>query len=93
MQSESTIGAYDIFIGIFNVIIRSTSSVLISTTWIGHYTNSNVVACLNWKLSFDDKESFMGAVGGSLRFNNPHSGYSNTHQQVGTQERSEDINF
>ena len=35
----------------------------------------------------------MGAVGESLLFNNPHSGDSNTHQQVGTQERSEDINF
>ena len=40
-------------------------------------------------MSFDDKESFMEAAG-SLRFNNPQSD-SNTHQQVGTQERSEDI--
>jgi hypothetical protein len=48
------------------------------------------------KLSFDDKESFMEAVG-SLRFNNPPSDPSpnTTHpsQQVpvGTQEESEDI--
>ena len=42
-------------------------------------------------LSFDDKESFMEAAG-SLRFNNSQSD-PNTHQQVGTQERSEDISF
>jgi len=41
------------------------------------------------KLSFDDKDSFIEAVG-SLRFNNPQSD-SNTNQQVGTQERNEDI--
>jgi hypothetical protein len=39
-------------------------------------------------LSFYDKESFMEAAG-SLRFNNPRS--PNTHQRVGTQERSEDL--
>ena len=43
------------------------------------------------RMSFDDKESFMEAAG-SLRFNNPQSDL-NTHQQVGTQERSEDIGF
>ena len=45
------------------------------------------------RLSFDDNESFMEAAG-SLRFNNPQSANdSNTHHQVGTQERSEDIGF
>ena len=39
-------------------------------------------------LSFDDKESFMEAAG-SLRFNNAQID-PNTHQLVGTQERSED---
>jgi hypothetical protein len=39
-------------------------------------------------LSFDDKESFVEAAG-SLHFNNPQSD-PNTHQRVGTQERSED---
>ena len=45
------------------------------------------------RMSFDDKKSFMEAVG-SLRFNNPQSG-SNTNQQVETQESSdsEDIGF
>jgi hypothetical protein len=43
------------------------------------------------RLSFDDKESFMEAAG-SLRFNNPQSD-PNTHQRVGTQERSVDIGF
>ena len=42
------------------------------------------------KLSFDDKESFTEAAG-SLRFYNPPSDPNTTHQQVGTQERSEDI--
>jgi hypothetical protein len=45
-------------------------------------------------LSFDDKESFVEAAG-SLRFNlnNPPSDPSpnTTYQQVGTQEKSEDI--
>jgi hypothetical protein len=45
------------------------------------------------KLSFDDKDSFMEAAG-SLCFNNPPSDpnpNTTTHQQVGTQEGSEDI--
>ena len=43
-------------------------------------------------MSFYDKESFMEAAG-SLRFNNPPSDHSNTPQQVGPQERSEEICF
>jgi hypothetical protein len=53
------------------------------------------------RLSFDDKESFMEAAAGSLRFNNPQSDSDpNTlaHQQVGSssmppEEMSEDICF
>jgi hypothetical protein len=49
------------------------------------------------RLSFDDKESFMEAAAGSLRFYNPPSD-PNTDQQVGTssmppEERNEDICF
>ena len=40
------------------------------------------------RMSFDDHESFLEAE--ILRFNNPQSD-PNTHQQVGTQERSKDI--
>jgi hypothetical protein len=44
------------------------------------------------RLSSDNEESFIDAAG-SLRFNDNPQSDSNTHQQVGTQERSEDIGF
>ena len=52
-----------------------------------------------WRIEYlvplqrDTQQNWILLRVGSLRFNNPHSGDSNTHQQVGTQERSEDINF
>jgi hypothetical protein len=48
---------------------------------------------VSMRLSFDDKESFMEAAESlQVRFNSPQSD-SNTHQQVRTQERIEDIGF
>jgi hypothetical protein len=54
VQLESAAGVtYIIFIGInqmCNVIIRSVHSIVLLitfTTWIGHHTNNNFIACLN----------------------------------------------